>query len=1141
MKKYTVKNNLEKAASLFSSGELQKAASICKKAVKHTPKNDAANFLLGKITAQQGDQSEAIRYFSLAIEQKKTDPNYLFYRGRCYYTLKRYIEALNDFNLAVSLAPDSLPLRMITGHAARDAGDFSHAFDMYTEALRISPDNDAVLENLARVCELSGKLQDVVKYYRKAIEVAPENVSIMNNFGSFLYNHNNSGLAIYYLKRTLEIDPKHSYAHNNMGSVLCELREIRAACTSFENALKYEPDFSQAHSNLLLTIHYDTLHSAEDVLLKHLSWEKAQASGLLRVQQSDYRNDPTVDRKLRIGYVSSDFRSHSVAYFIYPVLQAHLKDKFDIYCFSNVEKPDAFTQKIQSISGIFWKNIRQLSDQETVELIMQEKIDILIDLSGHTAAHRLKVFAQKPAPVQINYLGYPDTTGLSTIDYRFTDRLADPIGETDYLHTEKLCRLSRGFLCYQPPESCPEPAPQSPMRENGYVTFGSFNKFTKINHSVVTIWSRLLNSVPHSKLLIKSKNLTGLAEKRLLAEFAKHGIEKDRIIRSAWIPTLSEHLELYSKIDIALDTFPYNGTTTTFEALWMGKPVITLTGETHVTRVGYSILSRLGLDELITYSPEEYIDRCIQLAGDVEHIQQISETLRQRLTTKGMLDSDRFTRELESCYQRMFRAWSHQHTESSHMLTGRRHKINSGIEICLPDTLHEYTTYRLLEQESIDKDLLQFLRRLPDSGGTVIDTCCGYGDFALTVATLRCNEGLTLALDTSLEKLDFLQKSISINLLENCRAIHTGLDDQPAPASRRQEEQSSRSSDEISENPIALDAIVEKWVTTSVDFIRIQVTSGLEAIFNRAVKTLSEHSPLLLLEIDNTAAAGECDLEPLIHLGYSFFSLLPGKPKLVPFIHQNNSPLPAMLFACRESTAARLWDENLLTQVVHDTAIPTVSQGALLERLSSMYPHARLLYEKWSSSPSLPDWEIYWAGLNTFLDALETNEVTSSYSHLLKSHALLSHVCDTNPTFQRLLTLTRVAYEAGFKDQALNLSRGLLDFISSDSSAINLASEPFIAPAPRFDSTSPGAFEGNWLLAAILEQIEMLQYSSSYFGDQNDLLRLEMIDSSGFGSAEMQRRRQLLLCKLGLQKSLIPCITLSRPAKDNINYMSWSR
>ena len=490
---------------------------------------------------------------------------------------------------------------------------------------------------------LQGKPLEAIAFYRQALKLNPDHPQLHNNLGNVLSGQGKIADAIAHYQHALRLNPSYSKAYNNLGNTLKNQGKIREAIASYRRALELNPSYHKAHSNLLFTLNYQSDGEPRAIFGEHRewgrSWEKKVASTKKKV---------FAKRKLRIGYVSGDFRTHSVAYFFEPLLITHDRSNFEIFCYNNNQNADETTRRLQRLAS-HWRNIYALKDCQAIDLISRDEIDILVDLSGHSKGNRLPVFAGKPAPIQISYLGYPNTTGLATIDYRFTDGWADPEGQTEHLHTEKLIRLPRGFLCYQPPFNCPEVAPL-PSLKKGYITFGSFNNLAKVSPQLISYWSAILSAVPQSKMIIKSSPLSDRGTQDYVLElFEQHGIARERLKLLGWFHR-NKHLGLYNQVDIALDTFPYNGTTTTCEGFWMGTPVITLAGNAHVSRVGVSLLSSIGLKELIAQSPEDYKQKAIALAGDRERLQDLQSGLRDSMKQSPLTDATLITRSLEAAY-----------------------------------------------------------------------------------------------------------------------------------------------------------------------------------------------------------------------------------------------------------------------------------------------------------------------------------------------------------------------------------------------------------------------------------------------------------------------------------------------------------
>jgi predicted O-linked N-acetylglucosamine transferase (SPINDLY family) len=417
------------------------------------------------------------------------------------------------------------------------------------------------------------------------------------------------------------------------------------------------PDNAWIHSNLAYALHFHPAYDARALAEEHDVWNFQHAVPLKQFILP-HRNDRRPERRLRIGYVSPDFRQHPVGRFLLPLLAHHDKRQVEVFGYAQVSVPDDLTQRLRDcMDG--WRNIAGLSDDQTADLIRQDQIDILVDLTMHMANNRLLVFARKPAPVQVTYLAYCSTTGLETIDYRLSDPYLDPPGEVgewgrdELFYSEQTIRLPESYWCYQPVISPPATGPL-PALKQGHITFGCLNNFCKVSAPALAAWARILRAVPHSELLLHAPE--GAHRQCVREKLKGAGIEPERI-RFAGFKTTEAYFELYGQIDIALDTFPYAGGTTTCDALWMGVPVVSLAGHTAVGRGGVSILSNAGLPELVAHTKDEYVRIARGLAGDLSRLGHLRSTLRQRMEHSPLMDAPRFARGVEAAYRLMWRQW----------------------------------------------------------------------------------------------------------------------------------------------------------------------------------------------------------------------------------------------------------------------------------------------------------------------------------------------------------------------------------------------------------------------------------------------------------------------------------------------------
>ncbi|MHB8428348.1 MAG: O-linked N-acetylglucosamine transferase, SPINDLY family protein [Acidiferrobacterales bacterium] len=603
---------------------------------------------LGTAMAARGRTQEAVAHYERALALRPDYAEACNGLGNVLWALGRMAPAAACYERSIAMRPDYAPAHNNLGLALVALGgtdNAERAAACYGRALALRPDFAEAHFNLGNVFRSRGGMDRAVSCYERALELKPDYWQAHCNLGEALCALGRMAQATAHCEQGVALQPDDALTHNNLGNALTGQGRIEQALVHYERALVLRPDFGAAHSNLLLALNYASGRDPAAVRDAHLDYAKRRENPPAPSRSASSVDRPG-NRRLRIGYLSSDFRRHSVAHFIEPVLAHHDHDRFEIFCYFNHPQADELTKRLQTHAN-HWRDIYPLSDDLVARQIQADQIDILIDLNGHTALNRLPVFTRKPAPIQVTWLGYPNTTGLSAMDYRLTDGFADPAGMTDHLHSEQLVRLPETFSCYQPPRDAPAVS-ALPARAGGCVNFGSFNNLAKINPQVVAVWAKILLSVPGSRLTLKSVNLgEDSVQQSIRDAFGHRGIAPSRLDLLGPDVSAKAHLGRYGGIDIGLDPFPYNGATTTCEALWMGVPVVTLAGATHAGRVGVSQLSNLDLTELIAGTPEEYVETAVRLAGDPERLASLRAQLRPRLAASPLTDAQRFTAGLE--------------------------------------------------------------------------------------------------------------------------------------------------------------------------------------------------------------------------------------------------------------------------------------------------------------------------------------------------------------------------------------------------------------------------------------------------------------------------------------------------------------
>jgi predicted O-linked N-acetylglucosamine transferase (SPINDLY family) len=661
MSELTIQQAFDLAVRCHQAGRVQEAEQLYRQILQQQPQHSDAIHLLGVIAHQMGQNDVALDLIRRAIalnprlgEAHSNLGNVLQQTGRLDQSIDAYRQAIL-LQSAFSKQPHYAVTQNNLGNALRDKGQIDEAIAAYREAIALRPDYAEAHSNLGRILADGGRIDEAIAAYHQAIAISPNLAEAHSNLGNILRDTGQFDQALDACKRAIAIRPNFATAHNNLGNLLKDQGEVDEAVAAYRTAITLKPTFAEAHSNLVYALHFHPGYDSQSIAEEHRRWNRRHAEPLAKCTSS-HANDRTPDRRLRIGYVSADFRDHVVGRNLLPLYLHHDHRQFEITCYAQVARPDAITREFQQNADC-WRNIMGLTDEQLAGQVIEDRIDILVDLSGHTAGNRLLVFARKPAPVQASYLGYPGTTGLSAIDYRITDALADPPGLTDHLQSERLRRLPQTNWCFAAPPDSPPVGPL-PASGRGYVTFGSFNNFAKVTEPMLQAWGRILHHTPRSRLLLKAAGLASAsARDRVCRQFAAQGIDPDRLDLRGRERDQQGHLALYGEMDIALDTFPYHGTTTTLEALWMGVPVITLAGQTHVSRVGVSLLSNVGLPELIAKTTHEYERAAVELGNNPQRVAALRLGMRERMRASPLMNAREFAGNVEAAYREMWRIW----------------------------------------------------------------------------------------------------------------------------------------------------------------------------------------------------------------------------------------------------------------------------------------------------------------------------------------------------------------------------------------------------------------------------------------------------------------------------------------------------
>jgi protein O-GlcNAc transferase len=719
MPELTLQQAMETAVQHHRAGRLSEAEEIYRQVVAQLPDFAPAVHCLGLIALQRGHGLAAVELIHRAITLTPGNPIFHSNLGEAYRRLGRVEDAIASQSKAIALKPDLAQAHNNLGNALKDRGDLDAAVRSFSKAVAFQPEYAEAYNNLGNALTLQGKPQEAVTAITRALQLNPQLPEAYTNLGTALWTqgklvdaviayrkaisfkpdlagaHYNLGLALAdqgkldeaaaAYSKSIELNPRYADAYSNLGIVLGKQGKLADAAAAYSKAIELNPELVEAHNNLgvilmnqadveasiacydraialqpdrpgllsnrIYTLYFHPDFKPEAIADELRRWNEKHAKPLEKFIEP-HANDSTPDRRLKIGYVSPDFREHPVGWFLLPLLEAHNHAAFQIVCYADVRVPDSLTQRFRGHADL-WRNIAGLSDEQVAQQIRDDQIDILVDTTMHMAQNRLPVFARKPAPVQATWLAYPGSTGMDTMDYRITDSHLDPPGQNDAYYAEESIRLPDCWCCYRPHVDAPQVNPL-PATTAGHITFGCLNNFCKVTTETIQCWCRLMREVPGSRLILHAPQ--GGHRQRVRDLLTAEGIDPDRMTFVGRVP-VREYLRLYQTIDIGLDPFPYSGGTTSCDALWMGVPVVTMSGKTAASRGTLTLLHTLGLSELVAESQDEYVQIASDLAGDPARLSQLRAALRPRMASSPLTDAPRFARNMEAAFLEVWRTW----------------------------------------------------------------------------------------------------------------------------------------------------------------------------------------------------------------------------------------------------------------------------------------------------------------------------------------------------------------------------------------------------------------------------------------------------------------------------------------------------
>ena len=690
MSEPTIQQTYDQAVDHHRAGRREQAEALCRQILQSEPRHGHALHLHGVIAHQAGRNEQAAALIAQAIAVLPESASFYSNLGVVLVAQGKLDEAVAAYGWAIALRPDLPDAHNNLGNTLRERGDldaaiehfrtalslrpgfaeahnnlagalaakreFDAAVDACREAIRLRPALSEAYHNLGGALQGLGRWEEAIEAYRAALALRPDYVEVYNNLGHALRERGSLDESIQAYRKALSLRPDSAEVHNNLANVLRDTAQLDEALAEYRRSLELRVDPGVV-SNLLYAFHFHPEYDSKRLSDEHARWagiyepkELPQIEGERKGLCSACDDAGVAGRtRLRVGYVSPYFAEHPIGRFMLPLMSRHDHEAFEIFCYSDNPKADAITEQIRACAEV-WRSTIGLSDDQLAAMIRNDRIDILVDLTMHIKGNRLGAFARKAAPIQVTYLAYCGTTGLRTMGYRLTDPYLDPPGSDESCYSEQSVRLPHSYWCYSVPAGAPEVGPPPHLR-TGLVTFGCLNNYAKVSPGALKTWCEVLRQVPQSQLVLHSR--PGSHRDRAATQLASEGIDPRRLRFVGMMP-LRQYFEHYLQIDIALDPFPYPGGTTTCDALWMGVPVVSLAGATAVSRGGLSILSNVGLPQLVAHTPQQYVHIAVELANDTARLVELRATLRERMKSSKLMDAGRFAHDVQEAYRTMY-------------------------------------------------------------------------------------------------------------------------------------------------------------------------------------------------------------------------------------------------------------------------------------------------------------------------------------------------------------------------------------------------------------------------------------------------------------------------------------------------------
>lgn len=888
------------AAISMEIGHTGEAREKLERATSLAPDHPGILSLMGSLLLKEGKLEEAVPVLKRAIARVSKNPDTWQNLGLAYERMGVRDKAMEAYEKALDIMPNHVRARMGIGNLVIKT-DPKRTEELARAIIAEYPGERGAHNLLGLALSAQGDSQNAAKHFAEMLERDPENFDVLTNMGSFLMERLNLTDALSYYAKATVVGPTHPGGWVNLGNVLSALGKAAEAEDAYRRVPMGHPQFKTNASAVLFNLNYRNDVTLQDVARAHRDWAKFHVDPALS-ERAFPVPAPRAGRKLKLAYVSADLREHSVASFMESLLESHDRDAFEIHIYNQSIKSDHVTERLKGLVDA-WTDSVELSDGQFCDRVRADGIDVLIDVSGHTNGNRLFAMGMRCAPLQLTGIGYANTSGITAMDGRITDVYAEPEGWNDAFYAEDLLRMPNGFSCYRPVEGAPEVAPL-PADKNDVVTLSCFNNIAKISDDTIRLWGRILNEVPNTQLAVKWLNIHDKGMRNeLMTRFRRAGVDYDRVVFVPGTKTRAEHLLAYHDVDISLDPFPYNGTTTTCEAMWMGVPVVTLAGRNQVSRMGVSLLSAAGVSELIADSEDAYVDIVRSLVEDRTRLRTYRETLRETVSNSPLVSGPTITADLEAQIlglwdRRAAAGWTERTSNIPDDEEALTFTLPDGATAVVPGDLTNMTSYVLTEQGDWFEDDIRFIREFLPEHAQVLDIGANHGLFTVSMAKKVGPEGKVWAFEPAQSTADWLRRSIAANTSDagtlNVEVVQAALSNKTGTANLFTGQNSELNTLTASDAQIGAGSeevelkTLSSWAKEAgsprIDFIKLDAEGEEVRILEGADDFFAYADPVVMFERRHGAFVNEGLLEAFTDRGFGVYHLVPGLGVLEPTV-----------------------------------------------------------------------------------------------------------------------------------------------------------------------------------------------------------------------------------------------------------------